>query len=271
MNLMGELKSILLCTDCTDYSLAAATEAINFARACGTSLTVIHVVEPSRGSKADNKINMAQAHMDEIRDLAVGQNVECRIVIEQAADVHKAIVDESKKIRADIIIMGKHGRSVFERLLMGSVTYKVIAHASCKVLVVPKGAEIKGENILLAVDGSNFSATAEAEAINMAASCPFVKTFLVLHAYPHRDRKKEAETLLGEVQTRAGGKGLTPETLAVEDEPYKAIINASFERSTDIIIMGTHGRTGIAKLIIGSTAESVISLSRCAVLVTRTL
>jgi hypothetical protein len=270
MNLMGELKSILLCTDCTEYSLGAVNEAINFARACGTSLTVLHVIETSlHGAKADDKLQKAQAHLDEIREEAVRQNVECKVVIEKAAEAYKAIVNESVNIRADIIIMGKHGRSAFERLLMGSVTYKVIAGASCKVLVVPKDAEIKGENIVLAVDGSGFSDAAAAEALNMVLACPFVKNFLVVHAYPHRDRKMEAEALLGKIRATAEGKGIQLETLAIEDDPYKAITNLSFERGTDIIIMGTHGRTGIAKLIIGSTAESVISLSKCAVLVTR--
>jgi nucleotide-binding universal stress UspA family protein len=273
MNLMGELKSILLATDGSEFSKGAIKEAINFARACGTVLTVLRVLEfnPEFESvapgAADKMEREAGKHFDTIRDMASEENVECDIIVRRSLHAYEAIVEEANLRKADIIIMGRRGMTGLKKVLLGSQTAKTIAMAPCKVLVVPKDTEIKGENILLATDGSKYSDAAETEAINMAAKCSFVKTFLAVSAVPYKDKINEALKNLEKVKANADKRGVKVETLALVGEPYKVIVNASMESATDVVIMGSHGRTGLERLLMGSVAERVVALSMCSVLV----
>lgn len=276
MNLMGELKSILLATDRSEFSKGAIREAINFSRACGTRLGVLQVLEfnpefeASGTSFVEAMEQTAQAHFNEIRELAAEDNVECDIIIRRSEQAYEAIIEEAAKRRADIIIMGRRGRTGLTKLVLGSQTAKTIAYAQCKVLVVPKDNEIKGEGILLATDGSKYSESAELEAINMAARCPFVKHFYAASVVSHKDKIPEAQAVLDKVKENAAKRGLTVETLPLVGEPYKAIVNATAESGSDIVIMGTHGRTGLSRLLMGSVAERVIALSGSSILVTKT-
>ncbi|MBF0319112.1 MAG: universal stress protein [Nitrospirae bacterium] len=276
MNLMGELESILLATDGSDYSSGAIKEAINFARACKTVLTVLRVLEynsefETEGLKYVEAIEKkASEHFDQIRTLAAEQNVECNIVVRRSTQAYETIIEEAKKHRADIIIMGRRGHTGLKKLLIGSQTAKAIAYAPCKVLVVPKDTEIKGENIMLATDGSKYSDGALSEAIMMAKNCPFVKNFLAVSVARSKDKVAEAERNLEKVREKAEQEGVKVDTLALIGDPYKAIVNASMETARDIIIMGTHGRTGLDRLLMGSVAERVVALAMCSILVSKT-
>ncbi|MBF0519047.1 MAG: universal stress protein [Nitrospirae bacterium] len=275
MHLMGDLKSIILATDGSDFSKGAITEGINFASACMTRLTLLRVFEfnpefeTSGMAYVEKMEEEAGKHFDAIRDLAAEQNVECDIVVRRSNQPYEAIVDEAKKRKADIIIMGKHGRTGLTLMMMGSQTAKTIAYSQCKVLVVPKAAEIKGENIMLATDGSKFSEAAELEAVNMAARCPFVKNFLAVSVATGKEKIAEAENNLLRVKDNCAKRGVAVETLALIGEPYKAIVNASMESGADLVIMGSHGRTGLQRLLMGSVAERVVSLAQCSVLISK--
>ncbi|WP_420264033.1 universal stress protein [Candidatus Magnetominusculus dajiuhuensis] len=277
MNLMGELESILLATDGSEYSGGAIKEAINFARACKTVLTVLRVLEynsefETEGLKYVDEIEKKAAeHFDMIRTAAAEQNVECDIVVRRSTQAYETIIDEAKKTKADIIIMGRRGNTGLKKLMLGSQTAKTIAYAPCKVLVVPKDAEIKGENIMLATDGSKYSEAAQAEAIMMAKRCPFVKNFLAVSVAKSEDRVAAVERNLAKVREVAEKAGVKVDTLALKGDPYKAIVNASMETDRDIVIMGTHGRTGLERLLMGSVAERVVALAMCSILVTKTL
>ena len=79
-----------------------------------------------------------------------------------------AIVAEAEKIQADLIVMGRYGRTGLSRLLMGSVTARVIGHSPINVLVVPQGASLGFARLLIASDGSPYSDAALTEALAMA-------------------------------------------------------------------------------------------------------
>ncbi|MEO5357330.1 MAG: universal stress protein [Nitrospirae bacterium YQR-1] len=275
MHLMGDLKSIILATDGSDYSKGAIAEAISFARACQTRLTVLRVFEfnpelETEGMKYVEKMEEeAGRHFEAVRDLAAEENVECDIVVRRSVQPYESIIDEAKKRKADVIIMGRRGRTGLKLMIMGSQTAKTIAYSPCKVLVVPKDTEIKGENIMLATDGSKYSIAAESEAINMAASCPFVKHFLAVAVAKNKEGLHDVEKNLDRVKENAAKRGIAVETLILTGEPYKAIVNASMESGADLVIMGSHGRTGLDRLLMGSVAERVVSLAQCSVLISK--
>ena len=137
----------------------------------------------------------------------------------------------------------------------------------------------KGERILVAMDGSVYSDKALEQAISMAKVCGstlFVIT--VMDVYPstlgtapgvEERLSKEADRILEKAKNKAAEENLSCEKIVhIGKNPHEFIVREAVERDIDLIVMGTHGRTGLKKLLLGSVAERVIGHAPCAVLVT---
>ena len=140
--IMG-FEKILLATDGSESVEAAIQEAINISRVCSSRLFVLSVVEvnPEYEALAPNIVEKAEAktkeHVDSVKQRAEKEGISCETIVHQGEEPYRFIVDEAKKTKVDMIVMGSHGRTGLKRLMMGSVTARVIGHAPCKVLVVP--------------------------------------------------------------------------------------------------------------------------------------
>src|SRR5574341_57999 len=157
---------ILLATDGSEYSKGAIREAIAFAKKCSSRLYVMSVVVEvnADGETPTQKVEEAmeaeaQKHLDEVKEKARKEGVECETFISYG-EPHQNIVDEAAKKRIDLIFIGRRGTTGLKRLLMGDVASKVIGHADCKVVVVPRAAVIGPKTILVATDGSGHSIAA---------------------------------------------------------------------------------------------------------------
>lgn len=137
------LKKILYATDGSLHSEKALKEAVNLSKTCGTKLFVITVVDvnPEYATMAPNVIERAETEarelLEEVRKCASKEGIEVELIMHEGDEPWKFIVDEAKGRNIDMIVMGSHGRTGLSRLLMGSVTEKVIGHSPCMVLVVP--------------------------------------------------------------------------------------------------------------------------------------
>ncbi|MBF0539628.1 MAG: universal stress protein [Nitrospirae bacterium] len=273
--LMGELKSLLLAVDGSPSSEGAIKEALLLSKSCGIRLTLLYVqglsdtYESGGLTFVEHRDASIDDYFDRIRDDAVEENVEMDIVIRRTDDPYKGIIDEAVERKSDVIIMGRRGMTGLKRMLMGSVTAKVIAYAPCKVLVVPREASIKGEHIMLATDGSNYSDAAQNEAISMAQRCPHVKTFTALSVASSDNKLDDTRRILDNVTSTANRVGVNVDTMTTVGSPYESIVETAKNKGTNIIVMGTHGRTGINRLLMGSVAERVVALSPCSVLVVK--
>ncbi len=141
-SIMG-FKKILLATDGSDSVKVAIKEAINISKICSSKLYILSVVEvnPEYEALAPGVVEKAEAetrgHLEAVRKKAEKEGISCEIIAHQGEEPYRFIVDEAKKKKAEMIVMGSHGRTGIKRLMMGSVTSRVIGHAPCKVLVVP--------------------------------------------------------------------------------------------------------------------------------------
>jgi nucleotide-binding universal stress UspA family protein len=137
----------------------------------------------------------------------------------------------------------------------------------------------KGESILVAVDGSPHSDTAVNLAINMAKVCHSKLFFVTVVAlYPEMMKLaealeegplKETRKILDKAQEKAQHGAVPHETIVhIGPEPHKFIVQEAIDRGVGLIVMGTHGRTGLKRLLMGSVAERVLGHAPCAVLVT---
>lgn len=136
----GKTGNFLLAADGSDFSEEAIRESISLAKASGSKVTALRVVEfnpefealaPSYVEKMESE---AIAYINSIKERAKKEGVDCEGLVERGIP-YEVILNKAKEKHADMILMGSHGRTGIERLLMGSVTERVIGHAECDVLV----------------------------------------------------------------------------------------------------------------------------------------
>jgi hypothetical protein len=211
-------------------------------------------------------------HVELIREVAAEEDVECTAVVVRSEKApYKAIMEEAKKHSAELIVMGRRGLEGLKKVLMGSTTAKVIAYSECNVLIVPKDAVMNTEYILLATDGSKYSELAEREALAMSRSCHnILRRLVALSVASGPDKLSEAQAIAERVKQHAREMHLPAEAVAVVGRPFEVIIRTATEMSVDIVVMGTHGRTGFDKIFLGSVAERVVGLAPCSVLIVKT-
>jgi uncharacterized protein len=137
------LRKILVATDGSIYSEAALLDAMRLASACATKLYILSVIETNIEfeSMALNQMDALEGECGKIlnaaKEQAVKNGIDCEVISRRIDDTAIAIVDEAKSLGVDMIVMGKHGaKRGLKKLLMGSVTEKVIGEAPCSVLVV---------------------------------------------------------------------------------------------------------------------------------------
>ncbi len=193
------------------------------------------------------------------------------------------IVDEAHRVAADLVVVGSRGRGPVASTLLGSVAAEVVDHARCPVLIA-RGAAVTG--VVLAEDGSEGARKAE----DVIARWPFLSGLSVCVV------GVVDTAALGYDPTGYGGAGLAEmfevlngacEQLAADGVVRLAargvqasreirvgsiafeIIDAARQASADLIVVGSHGRAGIARLLLGSVARGVLQHAPCSVLIVR--
>ena len=206
-------------------------------------------------------------------------------------NVASSIVGLAESLPADLVVMGTHGASGFERLMLGSVTEKVLRHASCPVLTVPRRAHEAGhtphagfKSILCPVDFADASDGALHLAISLARESS--ARLLLVHVLESsadggaRDLsrwtvpeyrlvlEKEAQERLHAALRPQNRAGYVVEELLASGKPYVEILRLAESRACDLIVMGSHGGT-LGTALFGSTAQHVVRAAECPVVTVR--
>ena len=136
-------KNILVAYDGSKCGKKALDQAIEMAGACGSTLHLVHVVAVNdeymaMGVGLEEKLSKeAVALVDQAMKKIKKAGVKSDSVIVHEEQPYRAIIAEAAKRKADLIVLGTHGRTGLPKILLGSVAQRVIGHASCPVLVVP--------------------------------------------------------------------------------------------------------------------------------------
>jgi len=273
---VARMEKLLLASDRSEFSEGAIREAINLAKTSDSKLYIMSVAEEPdiREFAANYPLVAAQelervtrVHLESLKERAEKEGAACEIIERRGPKTYEYIIDEAAKNNAEMIIMGRRGRTGITRILMGSVTARVIGDAPCKVLVVPRSARISFEKILISTDGSIFSEFATREAISIAKNIG--SSLIALSVYKRDENSQVAEASVGMVKDVAEREGIKVEALTLKGEPYEVIVNTAEEKDAGFIVVGSHGRTGIERLLMGSVAERVIGYAGCPILVVR--
>lgn len=301
---MIQIAHVLCPVDFSDYSRRALHYAVALAQWYRATLTLLHVQVPPSIPAGPPEVlptfvltrDQRQQLIASLREIAateVGERVPSRLEVVEG-NAAREIVAWAQRLSSDLIVMGTHGASGFERLLLGSVTEKVLRRASCPVLTVPRGASDEMpappffKRILCAVDFSECSMKALRYATSLAQEADGCLT--VGHVF-------ELEGTLGENWREA----LTPpsiraELLRLENErkeklaravpddvrsyckvetamrsgtPYREILAMADDTRTELIVLGVQGRSAVDQMFFGSTANHIVRQAACPVLTVR--
>jgi nucleotide-binding universal stress UspA family protein len=207
-----------------------------------------------------------------------------------AGEPAATIVDQALSIPADLLVMGTHGRSGFDRLLLGSVTEKVLHKAPCPILTVPPHAPQKTETdgnfsrILCPMDFSLSALQAFGFAVDLARQSG--GSVIALHAiewladdvsaharFNVQDFRQhlidDAHTRLRALIADQPGGTASIEDVVVIGRAYREVLKTADTGAADLIVMGAQGLGGMGLTLFGSTTQQVVRGATCPVLTVR--
>lgn len=281
---------IFVAVDGTSSSDAVIQEVARRPWPTGSQFAIVQAVDPYFFTKAP-------VPMEEAKDAAAktleqfaqplvdaGWKVESQVIL---ANPRHGLTRAAKEWRADLLMMGSHGRGTVSRLLLGSTAQAVLRHAECSVEIIRRREEARGEEgmrVLVPSDGSQHGEAA-ARAV---ATRPWPKNseFKVLSSpeypvlvgeYPYYApeqvtelSKQSLENAKEAVQTgmealKHAGLNVSGEVIEPMDTPAHSILAAAEDWKADLIVIGSHGRRGFDRLVLGSVSESVALHAKCSV------
>lgn len=273
---VGRFERFLVASDGSEFSAAAVREALGMAKKCGAQVHLMSLIATGVEHEAlgetilKQEMETAQNHLDGIKAQARAVGVTCETHLIQGQSVDREIVDLADRIRADVIVMGRRGRRGLARMMLGHATAQVIGQAHCNVLVVPRGAKLEGRSFVLATDGSRFAETAAVTAGALAKICgtPVTVTSVTTDDET-QERRTEAQEAVDRVVAHMRGEGMVADGRVLNGEPATVIAGVASEIDADLIVTGSHGRTGLELVLLGSTSERILNATTCAVLVVK--
>jgi len=294
---MISISHILCPIDYSEISHHALAQAAAIARWYEARLTVLYVFPNLPTMDAPLLLNEGDRErlMSQMREFASGvpSTVALDFRLQEAGFVHEEIVKQIEATQADVLVLGTHGRSGFQRLFLGSVSEKVIRKVTCPTVIVPPrapdaavDARVQFHRILCPVDFSESSLDALTYAINFAEEADARLTLLHVIELPQAlseeptaidvDMPRIREEAVARARQRLNGlipeqasTYCTPEVTVVEGRAYREILRQAMEGRSDLIVMGVHGRGALDLLVFGSTTHHVIRASTCPVLIIR--
>jgi nucleotide-binding universal stress UspA family protein len=278
---------ILVPTDGSDCAQAAVGYAEDLATRYGARVHALCVADARTLENApqSDQLKQDRAELAErTRDRLSEGGVEAERAV-RTDTPHTAILRYATEQGVDLVVMGTHGRTGVERYLLGSVTEKVVRLSDVPVLTVK--AEAEGDvtypytDILVPTDGSAGAEAAIDPAVDvarvygarvhaLAAVDPMavgvdVRSDAILDAL-----EESAQSAVETVEQRATDASVsTVEPTIRHGTPYRAIRAYVEEQDIDLVVMGTHGRSGIERYLLGSVAEKTVRTSPVPVMTVR--
>lgn len=277
--------TILIPTDGSDHAIRAGEHGAALARAFDATLHVVSMVDLRRDGGPFNAgglreevreqfRNDARRAIDLVEEVVDGPDERQTAVLEgDPVDDLLAYADDHD---VDLIAMGTQGRTGLDRYVAGSIAEGVIRRADVPILTVRATDWSRGadpyEEILVPTDGSAYATAAVEPALAFAAQ--FDARVRALHVVDVRavapsggytpptevfeTLRSRGETAVEDVASRAREAGLEATTRVLEGRPASELLDYAQDEHVDVIAMGTAGRTGLDRFLVGSTAERVI-------------
>jgi nucleotide-binding universal stress UspA family protein len=297
---MVQIKRILCPTDMSEFSAHALEHAAALAAWHEAELTVLHVyaavTPPVAVTGFPGDVPMLPPKQPdevaaEVRQFCDETRVPPGIanVVVRHGHAARVIPEHAREMQADLLVMGTHGRSGFERLLLGSVTEKVMRSTDVPVLTVPPPAGTPGAvrytRILCPVAFTEESAAALDYALLLAEEADAQLVLLhVVEPFPeqlqaasiaHLDAEDRARLvehtsrLLAAAIPEEARTWCKPTVRVAFGKATREILRVATELPADLIVLGVGGRGAIDRWIFGSTSPRIVREAACPVLTVR--
>ena len=285
-----EIRNVLLATDFSASAKQAEAAAIEVARRFGSRLHLVHalelplpIYEPYTLAAPDIFLSeskkSAQEKLTAIWDTLRAEGLEGTAELGEVP-APLAIVKRAEAVDADLVVVGTEGHTGIRHLLMGSVAEAVIKRAPCSVLTARNGdADLRGGTVIVGTDFSEHARLALEAACALSerleadlhlvhaavTSPPLVSPYEIAVPTAYRDAAlRHARTQLDELAERC--RTPRPVTTEISTDPPAVALPAIAEKlAARIIVLGSHGRTGVKHALLGSVAERTTRHAPCSV------
>jgi len=274
---------ILVPTDGSAVADAAAEAAIALATRFDADLHVVHVLELGElppgveDEEADESAVRGREAVSAVADRAADAGVGVTTtVVQDDEPIHRTILGYADAEAVDCIVAGTHGRTGLDRFVLGSVTERLLRESPVPVLTVHEQTVVDPalDRVLVPTDGSAYASAAVDHAIELALA-----TDAALHVVHVVDTgivdtgpipgalDEVGRRALQQAAERAEAAGVPSiERSLLTGTPHQEIVDYADENGVECIVMGTHGRTGVDRYLLGSVTERVVRLSDVPVL-----
>jgi nucleotide-binding universal stress UspA family protein len=289
-------RKILVPLDGSELSERAVAPASIIANAMTARVIFLQVIEPLPLNidpfqpviaKEQDK---ARQYLKSVQSRISLLPVDSEFAIDSGSVAAEAILNCALQNDVDLVVMSCQGRSGFNRRKRGSVAEKVLRGVSCDTLIIRAQANVdlfSRNRILVPLDGSPLAEMSLEPAIAIAKAVSAELVFLRVtklvygtvgpvitlkkrHYAVEKRKRIGAETYLQQVQASLSEQTVPCKTVVVtSDTVAETIIDLASEQKVDLIVMSTHGRSGLGRWIRGSVAEEVLRGANCATLVIR--
>ncbi|MBE0568092.1 MAG: universal stress protein [Deltaproteobacteria bacterium] len=289
----GGFKTLVVATDFTPGAVWASGRAALLPFAPGAKVFIFHVLPDGMPADLHVRANQeSRRSLDEVvlptfrTPKAAGGGGAAATPVVRVGMPYVEIIRESRARAADLIVLGRHGRRGIRDLFLGSTAERVIRNGSAPVLLVNGKPSHPYRRVLIALDlGDTSPATVE---LALRAAGPGVAEMSVLHACAmpfqgfiasgltpaeldayRRDSRAAGLSRLRRFLESLGDRGVRWRPIVRSGDPRVEILREAEKVRADLIVLGTHGRTGVSHALLGSVAQWIVRRAERDVLVAR--
>ncbi|MCC6575487.1 MAG: universal stress protein [Planctomycetes bacterium] len=280
---MRTIERILCCTDLSDNATPAVHAAVKIAELHNAELTILYVMRQPEAAHAplvdELKKKITQRAQEEIAKVCPPEDdtpVRAKTEIRRGP-VIETVLAAARELGADLLVAGSHGHTGNLKGGPGHIAEQLVRKASCSVLLVRPEFSDEYSRIAVATDFSDYGQVVLERGVDLAKR--FGRGELGLYHVCHLPEeywltgRSEAEALkrvrgFAEQHAReflkaAKTRGVQVETVIVEGSEAPAILTLVKKRKTELLVMGSHGRTTAGAVLLGSVAERTLRACPC--------
>lgn len=281
---MGRLERLLVPVTGDDHSLYALDQILEFAATRKCRVAVLSVAPPYTGDLGSSALADLKRLLRQPSELALaralemanarGMDIDCLC---EEGEPFEVIVDTARRLKADLIAMGVADRSALGRLVRGNVPLRTIGHSERDVLLVPQGAVLGFRSILLATDGSRYCTYAAVTALQLAREHDADLHVLYVADLTFPDSAEgllaadmeveHGRAVVEAIAARAAQEGVRARGHVAQGEAAERILATAKRLGAECLFIASHGKGGLARLLLGSVAEEVVASSHIPVYV----
>ncbi|MBI5918478.1 MAG: universal stress protein [Nitrosomonadales bacterium] len=265
---------ILLATEHTEFDVGAERVAFALSKHCGLPLDGVFPMRsnPEYEIEAPQLVVKAEREAaDKITEVCAAaelMGVKLNVRARRGEMRFREVVDEAARLHSDIIVVRRRGKRGFlAQLMIGEMVSKIVGHAPCSVLTVPRAAQMWQSGILVAVDAAPSAANSVRVATEIAAICGLPLTVLSVAALDFAPQRAEAEAIVARHLASVQAAGVQGTGMVRCGKAFEQIVQGAQSAGADLIVVGRQSEGGIIKAMLGGTAQKVVGLAETPVLV----